>query len=160
MNKNNPIEHQPESEAEWSTCPAGSLCRFVSVMKKRKQISHLITGAEILTACLAVGFIGFLGINQLSGSANLSNQQAEHAPKKPCPGGLYCKDVLAHAKEYVAHTLDQNLTQKVDAHLADCPHCQKKIDQLKANAHNNAGDQKAALQKQAAWEAYLLALNQ
>lgn len=157
MNKNNPIEHQTDSEADWSACAPGDLGQFVSVMKKRKQISHLITGAEILTACLAVGLIGFLGINQLSSSAN---QQTQQAQTKPCPGGLYCKDVLAHAKAYVAHTLDQKLTQKVDAHLADCPHCQKKIDQLKANAHNNAADQKAALQKQTAWEVYLLALNQ
>lgn len=160
MNKNNSVEHQPESEGEWSSCPAGSLCQFVSVMKKRKQISHLITGAEILTVCLAVGLLGFLGVNQLSSSGGVANLQEPQAPNKPCPGGLYCKEVLAHANAYVAHTLDQKLTQKVDAHLADCPHCQKKIDQLKANAHNNGVDQKAALQKQAAWEAYLLALNQ
>ncbi|WP_339730342.1 zf-HC2 domain-containing protein [uncultured Gimesia sp.] len=157
MNKNNSVKHQPDSEGEWSACPAGNLCKFVSVMKKRKQISHFITGAEILTVCLAIGLIGFLGMNQFSSEAN---QPGQRIAEKPCPGGLYCKEVLAHAKGYVAHTLDQELTQKVDAHLADCPHCQKKVDQLKANAHNNAANQKAALQKQAAWETYLLALNQ
>lgn len=160
MNKNNAIEHQPDSKGEWNACPAGNLCQFVSVMKKRKQISHLITGAEILTVCLAVGLIGFLGMNQLSSSSRLANSPVQRVAEKPCPGGLYCKDVLAHAKAYVAHTLDQKLTQKIDVHLADCPHCQKKIDQLKANAHNNAADQKAVFQKQAAWEAYVLALNQ
>ena len=160
MNKNNSIEHQQDSEAEWSDCAPGDLGQFVSVMKKRKQISHLITGAEILTVCLAVGLIGFLGLNQLSSSPGEANQPGPDIAKKPCPGGLYCEDVRSHAEAYVAHTLNQELTQKVDAHLAACPHCQKKIDQLKANAHNNAADQKAALQKQAAWEAYLLALNQ
>ncbi|MCA9014076.1 MAG: zf-HC2 domain-containing protein [Planctomycetaceae bacterium] len=160
MNKNNLTEHQSEPETEWSACAPGDLGQFVSVMKKRKQISHLITGAEILTACVAVGLIGFLGLNQITGSSGAANQTQQQVAEKPCPGGLYCKEVLEHAKAYVAHTLDQKLTEKVDVHLANCPHCQKKIDQLKANAHNNAAVQKAALQKQAAWEAYLLALNQ
>ncbi len=155
MNENNSTKHQ--SDTEWNACPQGDLEHFVSVMKKRKQISHWITGAEIVTACLAVGLIGFFGMNQLSTPSNPS--PAEIA-ENYCPGGLYCSEVLSHAKDFVAHQLDQELSQKIERHLVDCPHCQKKVDQLKANRHNGAADQKAALQKQAKWEAFLLALNQ
>ncbi|MFH1299814.1 MAG: zf-HC2 domain-containing protein [Planctomycetota bacterium] len=157
MNKNNPTEHQQASETEWHACAPGDLGHFVSVMKKRKQIGHLITGAEIVTVCMAVGLVGFLGLDQLSSSPT---PPAERVANKACPGGLYCKEVLEHAKDFVAHKLNQETTQKVEAHLANCPHCQKKVDQLKANMHNNATARKAALQKQADWETYLLALNQ
>jgi|GEM_PF-2352187 len=160
MNKNNPTETQLDSEAEWRACAPGDLGNFVSVMKKRKQISHLITAAEVVTVCLSVGLIGFFGMNQLSSSSRESTQPVARVADKACPGGLYCPEVLARAKDYVAHTLNQEMTQKVEAHLADCPHCQKKVDQLKANMHNNAAIQKAAMQKQANWESYLLALNQ
>tara|TARA_R110002111_G_scaffold255157_1_gene321241 strand:+ start:28064 stop:28537 length:474 start_codon:yes stop_codon:yes gene_type:complete len=157
MNKNNTTDYQQASETEWHACAPGDLGHFVSVMKKRKQIGHLITGAEIVTVCLAVGLVGFLGMNQLSSSPT---SPVERIANKACPGGLYCAEVLEHAQDYVAHKLNQETSLKVEAHLADCPHCQKKVDQLKANMHNNAAVQKAALQKQADWESYLLALNQ
>jgi len=156
MNKNNPIEHQDDTETEWQACAPGDLGRFVSVMKKRKQISYLITATEIATVCLVVGVIGFFGMNQLS---NSSNPPSENIAEKHRPGGLYCSEVLALAKDYVAKVLDQKTTQKIEAHLADCPYCQKKVDQLQTNRHNNADVQKIALQKQADWESYLLALN-
>ncbi|MCH9656104.1 MAG: zf-HC2 domain-containing protein [Planctomycetes bacterium] len=159
MNKNNPSEHQDPSEAEWQACTPGDLGRFVSVMKKRKQISYLISAAEIATVCLVVGGIGFFGLNQLSNSSTTpqENITEQHQHR---PGGLYCSEVLALAKDYVANLLDQKTTQKVEAHLADCPSCQKKVDQLQANRHNNAAELKTALQKQADWESYVLALNQ
>ena len=157
MNKNNPTEYQDDAETEWQSCAPGDLGRFVSVMKKRKQISHLITTAEIATVCLVVGVVGFFGMNQL---ANSSNPPSENIAEKHRPGGLDCTEVLALAKDYVSKALDQKTTQKVKAHLADCPRCQKKVDQLQANRHNNADVQKIALQKQADWESYLLALNQ
>ncbi|MFK7776518.1 MAG: zf-HC2 domain-containing protein [Gimesia sp.] len=155
MNKNNPNEVQNNSDPEWQACAPGDLSRFVSVMKKRKQISHLITAAEIATVCLVVGAVGFFGMNQFSNSSTQPNIAEQHRP-----GGLYCSEVLVLAKDYVADALDQKTTQKVDTHLANCPSCQKKLDQLQANRHNNAVSQKATLQKQAEWESYLLALNQ
>lgn len=158
MNKNTPS--QSDSETEWTPCTPGDLGEFVTVMKKRKQISHLITGAEILTGCLVVGLIGFLAVSQFGSAADGKNLQAQEASKKHYAGGLYCKEVLAHANDYISSTLSAELSHKMDLHLANCPRCQKKIDQLKANAHNVEVDQKAALRKQAAWEAYLLALNQ
>ena len=153
MNKNNPTGLQDESE--WQACAPGDLGRFVSVMKKRKQISYLITAAEVATVCLVVGAVGFFGMNQFSNSSTSPSVAEKHPP-----GGLYCSEVLVLAKDYVANVLDQKTTQKVAAHLADCPRCQKKLDQLQANRHNNAAIQKAAFQKQANWESYLLALNQ
>lgn len=156
MNENN-LAQQP-SDSEWNACPHGDLGRFVSVMKKRKKISHLITAAEIVTVCLVVGMIGFFGFNQFSNSSTPpSNEIAE---QYYCPGGIYCSDVIAHAQDFISHQLDQEMSHKIEQHLANCPHCQKKVDQLKANRHNDAADQKAAALKQAKWEAYLLALNQ
>ena len=157
MNKNNPTENQSETDTEWQSCTPGELCRFVSVMKKRKQISHLITAAEVATICLVVGVIGFFGMNQLSQS---SQSPTENITEKHRHGSLYCKEVLALAKDYVAKALDQETTRKVEAHLAHCPRCQKKVDQLQANRHNTATSRNIALQKQAAWESYVLALNQ
>lgn len=160
MNKNNPTELKQDSETEWQPCTSGDLGQFVSVMKKRKQISRFITGAEIVTACLVLGMVGFFSMNQVSEPSSQINQAATETLKNFCPGGIYCPEVINHAKDYVSNQLDQELTQKIENHLANCPHCQKKVDQLKANRHNNAADQKAALLKQANWEAYLLALNQ
>jgi hypothetical protein len=157
MNKNNPTKHQGTSETEWQACEPSDLGRFVSVMKKRRQISHLITAAEIATVCLVVGVIGFFGMNQLSKSPS---PPSGNIAEKHRPGGLYCSEVLALAKDYVSNVLDQKTTQKVEAHLADCPGCQKKLDQLQVNRHNNAAVQKIALHKQADWESYVLALNQ
>lgn len=152
MNKNNPTEHQNDSE--WKACEPGDLGRFVSVMKKRKQISYLITAAEVATVCLVVGTVGFFGMNQFSSSSTTPELAKKHRP-----GGLDCSEVIKLADDYLANALDQKTTQKVEAHLADCPGCQKKLDQLHANRHNNAAIQNAALQKQVQWESYLLALN-
>src|SRR5690606_19278545 len=129
------------------------LCQFVSVMKKRKQISHLITGAEILTVCLVVGLIGFVGMNQISGSSG------DQIAGKKMPGGINCQQALDYAGDYVAHRLDQNTEQQMQVHLAHCPKCQKKVDEIEANMHNNPAQLKAARQNQADWEAYVLALN-
>lgn len=153
MNKNNPTEHQDDSE--WQACEPGDLGHFVSVMKKRKQISYLITAAEVATVCLVVGAFGFFGMNQFSNSSTTPELAKKHRP-----GGLDCSEVIKLADEYLAHALDQKTTQKVEAHLADCPRCQKKLDQLHTNRHNNATSQKADLQKQAQWESFLLTLNQ
>ena len=160
MNKNDPTEQHQDSETKWQPCASGDLSQFVSVMKKRKQVSRFITGAEIVTACLIIGMVGFFGMNQLSGPSSQTIQVSTEDSENFCPGGIYCPEVIDHAKDYVSNLLDQELTQKIEAHLVNCPHCQKKVDQLRANMDNNAADQKAALLKQAKWEAYLLALNQ
>lgn len=154
MNKNNPTS--TETEPEWQACAPGDLCQFVSVMKKRKKISHLITGAEILTVCLVVGLIGFVGMNQMSGSAGSSSDQM--AGKK-MPGGINCKQALDYASDYIAHRLDQHTEHQMQVHLAHCPKCQKKVDEIEANRHNDPAQLKAARQKQADWETYVLALN-
>lgn len=159
MNTHNTPETQADSQAEWRSCAPGDLGQFVTVMKKRKKIGHLITGAEILTACLAIGLVGFFGMQQLPGSPEEPGQSLVAKGKK-CPGGLYCDEVLEQAQAFVAHKLDQETSDKMKEHLAACPHCQKKVDQLRANMHNNAAAHKALPQKEAEWEAFLLTLNQ
>ncbi|QDT94523.1 anti-sigma factor family protein [Gimesia algae] len=156
MNKNNPTQSSAHTDTEWRDCAPGDLCQFVSVMKKRKQISHLITGAEILTVCLVVGLIGFVGMNQMSGSAGTSGDQI--AGKK-MPGGINCQQALDYANDFIAHRLDTHTQQQMQVHLAHCPKCQKKVDEIEANMHNKPAQLKAARQKQADWEAYVLALN-
>lgn len=149
-------ETESDSESEWQACAPGDLEQFVTVMKKRRQISHLITGAEILTACLAIGLVGFFGMNMLSGS---TDQVASKAGKKH-PGGLYCDEVLNQAQAFVNHQLDPEAMHNMEEHLAHCPGCQKKVDQLRANMHNNAAAHRVPARDEAEWDAFLLTLNQ
>ena len=151
---------EADSESEWQACAPGDLDQFVCVMKKRRKISHLITGAEILTACLAVGLVGFLGLNSISGSGH---QPAEHVVRKQGqkhPGGLYCDQALDYAKAFVNQQLDEETMHKMHEHLAHCPGCQKKVDQLRENMHNNAAAHRVPPQDEAGWMAAQLTLNQ
>lgn len=159
MNKNNPAKTQSDSQTEWQTCAQGELGQFVSVMKKRKQISHVITGAEILTVCLAVGLVGFFGMNQISGSATPPADQQVAGKSKKMPGGINCKQALDYASDFIAHHLDADMEHRMEVHLAHCPGCQEKVDELRANMQNNPAQIKAAEQRQADWEAYVMALN-
>lgn len=157
---NTQITSETESESEWQACAPGDLEQFVTVMKKRRKVSHMITGAEILTACLAVGLVGFFGLNSFSGSAEPPTEQVAKKVGKKCPGGLYCDEALNHAEAFVTHKLDAETTSKMKEHLAHCPGCQKKVDQLRINMHNNATAHIGPLQEESEWDAFVLTLNQ
>lgn len=160
MNTQQTTETEADSHSEWQACAPGDLGQFVSIMKKRRKISHLITGAEILTACLAVGLLGFFGMNGLPGSTDQPTKQVVERAGQKHPGGLYCDEVKEYAKAFVNHQLDQETTDKVKEHLAHCPRCKEKLDQLRANMHNNAAAHHVPPQEEAEWEAFLLTLNQ
>ncbi len=51
-------------------------------------------------------------------------------------GGIACSEVHQAMPAYLAGDLDETVVQKIDTHLAECPHCQKYIQEMHpANAH-------------------------
>ena len=76
-----------------------------------------------VVAMIAVGVTLFLAARNVGGPGDGQSI-----------GGVWCSDVMELAEDYVAGRLDAAVMEQVTAHIAGCPNCREKIDELRASS--------------------------
>jgi len=108
------MNNENTSPDPWEACPPGQLNALARRLRTRRRQRTLQPLAVVATAAVVMFVVGWYAIDA----------------SQPRYGGITCTDARSHAAAFLAKTLDSALTKSVNAHLHDCPHCQKYFEAL------------------------------
>ncbi len=108
-----------ESDDHWDECPEGTIRSMVNQQNNanRRQFIKVVGGASMLTVAAAGTGVYLLG-NRDQGRGIFV-------------GGMWCDQVAAEMKPFIQGDLDQRVSQKVQAHLAQCHSCKEMVDKMR-----------------------------
>ncbi len=116
------MTHQPPSSTEeiaWDACPQGEIQGMVKSLELQRKNRRLQNAAFIGGAMMVLLAVGMWLEPQFAGE-----------PKEPNFGGIVCSKVQENLQAYLAKTIDPSLAEKIQLHLAECPHCQEKLEMM------------------------------
>lgn len=107
-------QHGPQES--WQPCQSGEIAGLVKGLRSRRsrQTAH--------RALVGVVAFGVLLVAGLYAVPRLGGVERDY-------GGITCSEVVAHADDYIAGTLEPAVAGKIDVHLAQCDHCRRAIRQ-------------------------------
>ncbi|QEG22491.1 hypothetical protein [Mariniblastus fucicola] len=108
-------------ESHWLPCEDGaiqsaaeSVRALRAVEQRRRFLKATVTGSVCLAGAAFAGWSLF---------ASNDKRRAVRGNRN-YPGGISCAEVIRLMPEYVAQSLtNENLTNSIAVHLADCKHC-------------------------------------
>jgi len=111
----------------WSPCAPGTLEAFgrASKAKRRLRVATRVTGSAV--AVLLIAGLSVWSVNSLT------------KPREFYFGGIGCRDVRDNLGGFAMGTLPDELSQRIQAHLKECPACQevmKRMDQPQASIND------------------------
>ena len=111
------------ADESWRDCPAGEVDALARRLRSRTRMQAARRFTTGVVAMIAVGVTLFLAARDVG----------EPGYGKSI-GGVWCSDVMELAEDYVAGRLDAAIMEQVTAHIAGCPSCREKIDELRAGS--------------------------
>lgn len=125
---------QYQVQDRWASCPPGEIRRFVRRKKTRKRVfcGAQLTGGAVLGILLALTVTGWPGVRG-------SHQRVQDFHVS----GMSCSEVRASADDFFARRLDDESSQKIRVHLAQCPHCAPLVNRMKSEEHDKRQPDKA-----------------
>ncbi len=115
-----------EADDGWRPCPAGELQRLASRMKRQHK-RELLACAGVVGAVLLALAAGMYAIGPLA--------TGNHSIDGNSIGGLSCQQVRHMLPQYAKHQLSAAETVRVQNHLADCPACARRLQQIQGASH-------------------------
>jgi len=106
---------------DWEPCQPGFLSAISQQAKARRRRRAALFAGPAAVAVLAAVVVGGWGTGLW------------FAPQENYFGGIACHEVQENLARFVAHNLPEELTQRVEAHLRECPACQKLLQQMQNN---------------------------
>jgi len=104
---------------EWAACQQGEIGQLAQQLKARRRFQSVQRGAGLVVVFLIVSAAGYFVVVD-----NPSNGDLEF-------GGMTCSEVGRHVSEFIADTLHPELKSKIQQHLAHCPGCRERVEQLR-----------------------------
>jgi len=104
---------------EWQNCPVGTVCSFVSGLRRQKQVNKAKKYGAVSAVCLIILLGGWLWIMQSDESEKPWGHKL---------AGMYCSDVSECIDKLLAGQLDEAIVSTVRGHLDGCPHCVEAIE--------------------------------
>lgn len=111
---------EPNQSEIWASCPRGTLrgyARRVQSGRRHRLIARTAV-AGLVVVCVA-GLANWAVDDWLGG-------REYHF------GGIACHKVRANLDAYFANTLPPDVSERIDAHLRQCPDCQELMRNMKA----------------------------
>lgn len=110
----------------WSPCCGGEIGRLVDRLHRRRRLRRLRRIAGPVALLLVAAVLVYSAM----------------APRQPerVVAGMNCRETRQHAEEYIAGELDEEAEERVRLHLADCPSCEKYIEDLQRKSKSSSQD--------------------
>lgn len=112
---------KPNKSEAWIPCPRGSLGEFARREKTRQRRRFLVKASGVATVLALGGGVGFWALRP-------------RGMAEPNFGGVTCSEVRGNAMAMMSGTLPDDLVQKIQVHLSQCPDCQAFLEKMKADA--------------------------
>ena len=103
---------------KWTACPQGEIGQLAKQLKSRRHTQIVQRNAALLVLLIMVVSAGYFFVDNRS-------------PSDPNFGGIACSEVQQHASEFVDKKLDPKMESKIQQHLAHCPACRERLEQLR-----------------------------
>ncbi len=100
------------AEEHWKSCPPGELNRLGMRLRGRRRQQQVVRSTAALAAVLLLG----LGLWTL-----------RPGPTEYHFAGISCSKVQDLAMAYANQDLETDLTDQVESHVEQCPHCQERF---------------------------------
>jgi hypothetical protein len=107
-----------KTQEDWTPCRQGDVSNLIHALKSRRQAKKVQRRLAVTGALMAVAAVGyyFAGLRP--------TDRFDY-------GGIACSEVAQSAQKFVSGDLDDETQQKIEEHLAHCPHCRKLVDDLR-----------------------------
>ncbi len=103
--------------SEWNSCPPDELDRMLDGIRRRHRERNIVRlSSWVACFVVTITILGASGVvrSPWSGAADF--------------GGISCRDVQQQVDAYRDGSIYAVTRVKIDAHLQQCPRCQKKYD--------------------------------
>lgn len=109
---------QEDNGGEWLPCAPGTL-QAIGAQRKARRRRFLI--ARSAAAASVLGVVVLTGV-LISQSLRMDQQYFY--------GGISCEEVQAQMDKYAMGALSADIASRINAHLQECPECQKMMQQM------------------------------
>ena len=117
------------ASSDWGDCPRGTLSQGVRAIQRRRRNQEVFRLSAAAVGVFALVVVVGLAVPTFREPAGYNF------------GDITCAETKPLLPVYAAGNLDAQTAAKIDAHLAQCPHCRPMFEEMKAkmnNAANNA----------------------
>ena len=104
------------SEIHWDVCPPGTLQNLAGSLRARRRRRHNLKSCVVLSLVLGTGVVLWSTYSQ-SGEYDF--------------GGIVCSEVRHMSEDYLHGRLAVEFSEKIDAHLLECPNCKPLMDLMR-----------------------------
>lgn len=122
------------SKGEWQDCPAGQIDGMLTTVRRQRRTQLLVRAGGMATILLAAGLLPILlssdGPGTVAG-ANSASTPGSGDAESPELCGVTCQEVKKSARKWLAGELPTEKSEQIEAHLKECPHCPKFVDQIR-----------------------------
>jgi hypothetical protein len=102
----------------WTPCAAGALQTLARRLKVRRRLHGIIRAAGVAVVLLCVTALSVWSVGLLRG------EREYHF------GGIACHEVRANLDAFATGALSDELTERIEIHLKQCPACQEVMKQM------------------------------
>ena len=110
-----------QTQNEWQQCRPGELSRVASTLRarhNRRQAFAAFGKAAVAVSLIMIAVVGVQYLQRQPGGDM-------HF------GGISCTDVRGQAGEYMAGNLAPDISERIAAHLTQCPMCREFVEEMK-----------------------------
>jgi len=115
----------------WEACPPGTLQAYARTAKAKRQRRNVVRATGAVAAIVCMIGLTLWSVGRFSG---------EH---QYYFGGIACRDVRSNLEAFASGTLPEEMADRIETHLAECPACQELMRQMKQQERSAASLQPA-----------------
>ena len=127
------MSHEPQNESKmaagWEPCPSGEFEQLSQRLRQRLKRRRFLR-ASLAAAAAFVGLGGGLALYQTRTRQPPSPILPEEETDMDI-AGIKCSQVRQVATAYIRGDLDEPTRQRVTAHIARCPNCNRLINSMR-----------------------------
>lgn len=110
---------------QWNACGTGEVQQLVGRLQTRRRMRTARRAGAAAAGLLLLLSAGYF----------LADGSSKTVPNAGVPdheiNGIVCSEVLEHAEEYMAGTLDDDLQARIRGHLKSCAYCRERIETMR-----------------------------
>jgi len=110
-----------KSQSDWQQCRPGELGRVASSLRARHSRRQAFTAFGKAAVAVSLIMVAVAGVQYLQRQPGGGDMHF---------GGISCTDVRKQAGEYMAGSLPVDISDKIAAHLTQCPMCRELMEKM------------------------------
>lgn len=119
---------------EWQTCPTGQIDDMLSLVRRRRRNQFLVRAGSVAGVLLLAGLSPLLlsSASDVPAPEPVPIADAEVGSKDSSElCGITCQELKKAARKWLAGELPEAESNEIEAHLKECPHCPKFVNELR-----------------------------